>query len=83
MRLNPLERRDGQTLLGSGRALTLRTAAVLLAGSAVGSVILAALPIVPVPAENPITEPKRVLGKILFWSRADRAIKLRFRLSVR
>jgi cytochrome c peroxidase len=22
---------------------------------------------VPVPAENPITEPKRVLGKILFW----------------
>ena len=28
---------------------------------------LAALPPVPVPAENPITEPKRVLGKILFW----------------
>ena len=27
----------------------------------------AALPPVPVPAENPITEPKRVLGKILFW----------------
>jgi cytochrome c peroxidase len=26
-----------------------------------------ALPPVPVPAENPITEPKRVLGKILFW----------------
>jgi cytochrome c peroxidase len=25
------------------------------------------LPPVPVPAENPITEPKRVLGKILFW----------------
>ncbi len=28
---------------------------------------VAALPPVPVPAENPITEPKRVLGKILFW----------------
>ena len=27
----------------------------------------AGLPPVPVPAENPITEPKRVLGKILFW----------------
>jgi cytochrome c peroxidase len=25
------------------------------------------LPPVPIPAENPITEPKRVLGKILFW----------------
>ncbi len=29
--------------------------------------LLAAVPSVPVPAENPITEPKRVLGKILFW----------------
>ena len=27
----------------------------------------AALPPVPVPAENPITEQKRVLGKVLFW----------------
>ena len=27
----------------------------------------AQLPPVPVPAENPITEEKRVLGKILFW----------------
>src|SRR5690554_5181830 len=26
-----------------------------------------AVPRVPVPIENPITEPKRVLGKILFW----------------
>ncbi len=25
------------------------------------------LPPVPVPVENPITEPKRILGKILFW----------------
>ncbi len=27
----------------------------------------AALPPVPVPTENPISEPKRVLGKVLFW----------------
>ena len=27
----------------------------------------AELPVVPVPEENPITESKRVLGKILFW----------------
>ncbi len=27
----------------------------------------AALPPVPVPAENPITEEKRILGKMLFW----------------
>ena len=27
----------------------------------------AALPPVPVPKEDPVTEPKRVLGKILFW----------------
>jgi cytochrome c peroxidase len=29
--------------------------------------LLAAVPPVPEPAENPITESKRVLGKILFW----------------
>jgi len=29
--------------------------------------LAAGLPPVPVPAANPITEPKRVLGKILFW----------------
>jgi cytochrome c peroxidase len=29
--------------------------------------LAAGLPPVPVPAENPVTEPKRVLGKILFW----------------
>jgi cytochrome c peroxidase len=28
---------------------------------------IAALPPVPVPAENPITEEKRILGKMLFW----------------
>ena len=37
--------------------------AVLLATHAAG----AGLPPVPVPPENPITEPKRVLGKMLFW----------------
>ncbi len=40
----------------------LATATTLASG-----VALAQLPPVPVPAENPITEPKRVLGKILFW----------------
>jgi cytochrome c peroxidase len=29
--------------------------------------VFAGLPPVPAPAENPITEPKRVLGKALFW----------------
>ena len=44
-----------------------------LAVAATGFVLLgavpasAALPPVPVPRENPVTEPKRVLGKILFW----------------
>ncbi len=33
----------------------------------VGYLSYADLPSVPVPSENPITEPKRVLGKILFW----------------
>jgi len=32
-----------------------------------GAPLAAGLPPVPVPAENPITEQKRVLGKILFW----------------
>lgn len=36
--------------------------ALLAAGGANGQ-----LPPVPVPAENPITDEKRVLGKILFW----------------
>lgn len=37
----------------------------LLCGS-VGAT-LGDVPPVPVPAENPVTEPKRLLGKILFW----------------
>ncbi len=28
---------------------------------------MAEMPVVPVPSENPITESKRILGKILFW----------------
>jgi cytochrome c peroxidase len=40
----------------------LLVAACLAVGPAFGE-----LPPVPVPTENPITEPKRVLGKILFW----------------
>lgn len=43
-----------------------RTVALLLALAA-STPLSAGLPPVPVPAENPITEPKRVLGKILFW----------------
>jgi cytochrome c peroxidase len=44
------------------RPVLLFTALVLLASRAG-----AELPPVPVPPENPITEAKRVLGKILFW----------------
>jgi cytochrome c peroxidase len=40
--------------------------AALLLGAA-GARTAAALPPVPEPPENPVTEPKRVLGKILFW----------------
>ena len=42
-------------------------ALVVLVGIQAGIPAAAQLPPVPVPAENPITEPKRVLGKILFW----------------
>ena len=38
---------------------------VLMASPA--AALLAAVPPVPVPPENPLTEEKRVLGKILFW----------------
>jgi cytochrome c peroxidase len=47
-----------------GRAgLAMLAAALSLAAG----VAAAALPPVPAPAENPVTESKRVLGKILFW----------------
>jgi len=42
-------------------------AALMLVLSAPSGLALQALPPVPEPAENPITEGKRVLGKILFW----------------
>src|SRR5512134_2973379 len=45
----------------------LGVALVLFSSLGDSCVALAALPPVPVPIENPITEPKRVLGKILFW----------------
>jgi len=38
-----------------------------LVGAQAGTPAAAQLPPVPVPAENPITESKRILGKILFW----------------
>ena len=50
--------------------MAVRIAAVLalLCGGIGGwTAACAQLPPVPVPAENPITEAKRVLGKVLFW----------------
>jgi len=38
-----------------------------LAAATAGSAFAQQLPPVPVPPENPITEEKRILGKILFW----------------
>src|SRR5262249_16804726 len=46
-------------------AMQLRLAALMILCLAARA--FAALPPVPVPAENPITEQKRVLGKMLFW----------------
>ena len=40
---------------------------LLLLLAAIASPARAELPAVPVPPENPLTEDKRVLGKILFW----------------
>ena len=40
---------------------------ILIVALVAGPPLAAELPPVPVPDENPITEPKRVLGKILFW----------------
>lgn len=49
--------------VGLPAAVTTLLGAAYLANSTAN----AALPTVPVPPENPITEGKRVLGKILFW----------------
>ena len=52
----------------TGRRKLAATAGMILgAGCLMAFAAAAALPPVPVPAENPVTEPKRVLGKILFW----------------
>ncbi len=48
----------------------MRNEPILCAGAGVlllGSSAWSQLPPVPVPSENPITEEKRVLGKMLFW----------------
>ena len=48
-----------------------RRRSALLSALIIGSLMSTAprgeLPEVPVPAENPLSESKRVLGKILFW----------------
>jgi cytochrome c peroxidase len=53
----------------TSRRVTWKRAGALLAGlvALAAGAASAALPPVPVPAENPVTESKRVLGKILFW----------------
>jgi cytochrome c peroxidase len=56
----------------SGRQALGLVVGLLGAGTLVGAAFgvqgpLAGLPDVPVPPENPITEEKRVLGKVLFW----------------
>jgi len=58
----------GTQILGGSFNGTLDWAAVVAEIlPADGGAPSAALPPVPVPAENPITEAKRVLGKALFW----------------
>jgi len=52
------------TIISSGIAASGATVIILIMQV---SAAIASLPPVPVPAENPITEEKRVLGKILFW----------------
>jgi cytochrome c peroxidase len=51
--------------MGSKRAAVLLVITVLAVAACTWG--LAALPPVPIPPENAITEPKRLLGKILFW----------------
>lgn len=47
--------------------MRLRVALMVALAAGACAPLSAAVPPVPVPLENPITEPKRVLGKILFW----------------
>lgn len=53
--MSPLPRRFARLAVGLGLGLSSAAS------------VTAALPPVPVPPENPITEPKRVLGKVLFF----------------
>ncbi|MBY0312040.1 MAG: hypothetical protein K2W85_08220 [Phycisphaerales bacterium] len=61
-RTNPLA--AGTHIAGPRNAGLMGIAAALLAAS---GALAQPLPPVPVPPENPITEPKRILGKILFF----------------
>lgn len=54
-------------LIGSSHARTALTLAALSGLMLTAQGLGQALPPPPVPAQNPITEPKRVLGKILFF----------------
>lgn len=53
--------------LARTRAAWLCALAVVCGTASMTSTAKASLPNVPVPTENPITEQKRILGKILFW----------------
>jgi cytochrome c peroxidase len=64
MRTNSLK---DQGIVTSAAGLCLSALAALACSLLLAGEAMAQLPPVPVPAENPITEPKRVLGKILFW----------------
>ena len=50
-----------------GRTVACRRVAVALMFAGPGTALAQSLPPVPVPPENPMTEQKRVLGKMLFW----------------
>ncbi|NUQ68130.1 MAG: hypothetical protein HUU18_07625 [Phycisphaerales bacterium] len=66
-----MQKRSGRARSRAGRVLLTGLVVGLPAGlcALLGAayVALGALPPVPVPPENPMTEAKRVLGKILFW----------------
>jgi cytochrome c peroxidase len=56
-------RRGNIAVVGFAAGLPISIAGVL----GVAYFAMAALPPLPVPPENPITEQKRILGKVLFW----------------
>lgn len=70
---NVQERASAGVNSGSAAARSRRTARIFALTLCVGTVltgavfVTGALPTVPVPPGNPITEQKRILGKILFW----------------